>query len=1208
LASFEQGEQNVMRWTEELLRAYWLATIICLTVGVTSAAEPPLGDPNQPYDRFSTEIVTPHVAWANPSVTGPLNALVIAPCWQFRDTVELAQRLALHVTPLMVSSNISWYGAGESMSDLDGDLDELAKLRLSDGRHYQVVVIGKVLWTALPEWVRENVLRRVMQGTGLVYVSPAGEDEAFKAALATRDAAAESVLLESAPVSLMPLKMERQTSFPPMPAFGPFELQCCQFGQGRIAVLDYNDLDPKASPWTMHYWATPSRLAGGPWYDYYFAIVSRAMQWASRRELPVRTTPVLEQGATVSRIAALKGGVSFRIASPPELTGACTLRWRLRNEKDEQVFSKEAAARLPLGGEQGTALPVLPSGLHILDLWAFIDGKVAGWGSSAFRVESAGVLKDLKMTAPQFRKGEPVTGEVSLAAPLASDQALVVEVRDRLGRLVVQSSVKTQQNSGKFSLQIPEPIGCYFEATARVIDRTGPLEEKSVAFGIPNPRRDNFMLFQWGSPSEDPRTEYATREMQRVAGLTGYYDGVLYASDWDSVRPFAVAGARQGLQSVPYLSTYIMGPAQMDETPDGLATQKEGPWSARDLNNPAFLDRSRKDMEAYAKAYSGTDVVAYSINEEGGVPHGESCFCPFCLKAFSEYARKKYGTLEQANKVWGTQYRSWEEVRGGTLPDALKTGRCERWLDQRLFMVESYNRWQRAGIEGAKSVDPDCVIGAECVVNIDRSFDIPAMAQHWGTFGHDLDYMDAVKRSFMKKGDLSAFWSGNLPMEEDYHRYWPWHTLLQGMTHIFWYPGHESRGLGGIAALYPDFRPFACYLQTGEEVKEIRRGLGPLLIGGDMMLSPVAIHWSTLSYFLDIFHHPETRWENSLRDAFHALADSGFVYRYVGVPQIEAGALKDVKVLVLPYSQALTAKEAEAIRTWVREGGLLFADFLPGVFDANGTKLPKCQLADIFSDPQELKVNNFGKGHAVLTGSTLKGYTGRRATGDAGDRRGMTRMIEQYAGIKPWCRVEDSQGLDRGDTEITVFKNGETLFLGLLRDPGVRAEIAGAGGEWTVKRSEGSGGNLGTAESVVRLPKAFHVYDARRQDYLGLTDTIRTGLIKARAKVFALLPCKLTGIDLSLSSAKLKQGDLLKIIAKAQPLEAKSCGLGLRITITGPDGKEREEYARTLVMRNGAMETSIALALDEPTGTYTVESEEVISGLHRSVQYTVGPR
>ena len=57
-------------------------------------------DMNQPYDKLSGNVVTPHIQWAVPYSRGKVKALVIAPALGQRETVELAQRLSLDYTAL----------------------------------------------------------------------------------------------------------------------------------------------------------------------------------------------------------------------------------------------------------------------------------------------------------------------------------------------------------------------------------------------------------------------------------------------------------------------------------------------------------------------------------------------------------------------------------------------------------------------------------------------------------------------------------------------------------------------------------------------------------------------------------------------------------------------------------------------------------------------------------------------------------------------------------------------------------------------------------------------------------------------------------------------------------------------------------------------------------------------------------------------------
>ena len=63
------------------------------------------------------------------------------------------------------------------------------------------------------------------------------------------------------------------------------------------------------------------------------------------------------------------------------------------------------------------------------------------------------------------------------------------------------------------------------------------------------------------------------------------------------------------------------------------------------------------------------------------------------------------------------------------------------------------------------------------------------------------------------------------------------------------------------------------------------------------------------------------------------LDDLGLSFRFVATPQVEAGALQGKRVFVLPYSTALSDREAAEIRRFVEAGGVLLADGATGLFD-----------------------------------------------------------------------------------------------------------------------------------------------------------------------------------------------------------------------------------------------------------------------------------
>ncbi len=65
------------------------------------------------------------------------------------------------------------------------------------------------------------------------------------------------------------------------------------------------------------------------------------------------------------------------------------------------------------------------------------------------------------------------------------------------------------------------------------------------------------------------------------------------------------------------------------------------------------------------------------------------------------------------------------------------------------------------------------------------------------------------------------------------------------------------------------------------------------------------------------------------------LTDLGLSFDFVASPQIEDGALdpRRFRVFVMPFSLALSPREAQAIEAFARAGGIVIADGAPGLLD-----------------------------------------------------------------------------------------------------------------------------------------------------------------------------------------------------------------------------------------------------------------------------------
>jgi hypothetical protein len=148
-----------------------------------AGASLPNGHPNQPYDRLPGTWETYHTKWARPLAGGPLRVLFIVPYSNSREVIELAQRLDIEYTVIMIAGRSVWKhgsfipesasGDGTPLHGEEADiLDQIAAQRLALENRYDSIVIGKISWEVIPADLRQLILKHVARGTGLVYVSP----------------------------------------------------------------------------------------------------------------------------------------------------------------------------------------------------------------------------------------------------------------------------------------------------------------------------------------------------------------------------------------------------------------------------------------------------------------------------------------------------------------------------------------------------------------------------------------------------------------------------------------------------------------------------------------------------------------------------------------------------------------------------------------------------------------------------------------------------------------------------------------------------------------------------------------------------------------------------------------------------------------------------------------------------------------------------
>ena len=87
------------------------------------------------------------------------------------------------------------------------------------------------------------------------------------------------------------------------------------------------------------------------------------------------------------------------------------------------------------------------------------------------------------------------------------------------------------------------------------------------------------------------------------------------------------------------------------------------------FTNPKVRERAAKFVEKVAERYHASEnLLAWNAWNEIRNKPGEECFCPHCRKAFGEYLKKKYKTIEALNAHYGTAEESFGSIALPSMP------------------------------------------------------------------------------------------------------------------------------------------------------------------------------------------------------------------------------------------------------------------------------------------------------------------------------------------------------------------------------------------------------------------------------------------------------------------------------------------------------------------------------------------------------------
>jgi hypothetical protein len=497
----------------------------------------------------------------------------------------------------------------------------------------------------------------------------------------------------------------------------------------------------------------------------------------------------------------------------------------------------------------------------------------------------------------------------------------------------------------------------------------GDLEAVPVLRQRPEWRQFIILVWQWQT---DVRRDGALYDL---AGLHGFHidRGV---GEEESVRlsldrhfPYYVDhAAGKGI-------LYLYKAVQASIT--GKASLQVRPYSLADPQTVATLQGRLRDNVGVTK---GGLVYAYAFDDEislGAFNNPvEVDIHPLSVAWYRRWLAQRYGSIDQLNAAWATDFPSFEAVEPSGFDEARQVAAgppfaawtLSRWMEWRHFMDYQFAQILAELTRYTNTLDPlipaGFVGGQQPSAYGGYDYALLSRAVQWME-PTDLGGTNEILRSFWNRPRRVQVQTYQVREASKKNVWILWHRLAHGnQATIAWPEGWIRDTATGTRTLSP------VIAQLAPTFREIQGPAGAFIVNPDAYLEadPIGLYYSHPSiragWAMDSITHGQT-WprrvasidDNNLSSAHLRLAwcklleDLGYQYDFVSYLDVTEGRsdlASRFKVIVLPETISLSEREAHALQEFVRSGGLLIADALCGLLTETGRGRTTGILDDLF--------------------------------------------------------------------------------------------------------------------------------------------------------------------------------------------------------------------------------------------------------------------
>ena len=1202
---------------------------------------------------LSMEYKTPHIKWASPLEGGKIKVLAITNGYNGREIVELAQRLDMDFDVVLFGGGFTTAKYYLNFSDDDSNrwLSELLK------REYDAILIGGIGWSSFSKVNQESIYKKVSEGIGLVYISPSGLDKEIQPLIPLEGSSGVKTskwiknkshyITDGIPLDVLPSAFLYGYTATGEVLIGSENspLLTIKENKGRVVAFSYvtgYGLQTPPSPWSG---ITPTPLNGGPleenltypYWEYYHMLLARSIIWVAKRD-----------GISIS-ISREKSVVILSVESKKE--EKVKLVWERRDNFYRIIGNGDIAIDIK-EGKNNINIPLLEttscSNLEFLHIWVISqEGLIKGFAGISLNNELPVEIKKIEGKFTSNQCPIILEGSVTFKKSTPAECMLNIELKDTYNRIVAsnQESVPEGTQTFSFNLTFEDPLTKSYTLSVRPVYNGIEMQEEVLKdIFLQTGKRDSFDDYRmtlWILEAQFFHTPEYIRQYQ-FERLRPFDIMQVFNSGWETIVKSYTSEelykfiTRQGFElALNDLCPSHLGADVFDKLRKGYSETKDKKYLERPqcLHDPEYRKSAQERVNKLVTSILYFEPAYYCFGDEASLTQWgqpfDFCFSAYTLKEFRKWLEEKYIDINTLNKIYGSNYKSFDEVVPFTTEEAMVTKNYSSWLDHRRFMDLSNAEFYVWLKNDVKNIDPNGKIstsGTPTVHNPYSGYDWEMLMKKVYN-GEILFPYGGLQREFQrsfatKETRILPHHGYSTTGKPVYYRVW---------NDAFYYRGAGFNYFCQSVVLNEDFTLSRQFSDLLDASKELREGIAKILMDSDNIYDGVAILYSQDSMRMASILGKNDMFVSNLTGWTLLLHEVGLKYKFVGENDIKGLLKSGFNTLILPYNLILDSQEIKDIKEFVTAGGILIADIDAGDYNRYGKEneidvagqlfgikrgrgqvvpgeivpladwltedkfrviLQDSEIHTIGGQPQgkvetsnAIFINNIGKGKSVYLNFAMDRYpVVIKAPNVNSQYINFINQITKHLGIRKTTvkDILDNNGKNAQGIQTFVYCLGNGLYVGLSRRLDHLVENEGI---------------------TINLDNKYNVYDVRNKNYIGFTDTIKTVLPAGDSSFFALLPYKIENIEGFVVEDKVNKGQDVKYKFNLKATDSTIGPHIVRIEVYNPSGKFIDCYSMNMKIENGVGQGYFRTAFNDQTGEWNIKIIDVSTGISKVIKF-----